>query len=517
MIVSGYWPSQAPYEEIPLPELARRSAERFGDKAALIGADGTTRTYSGLWSYARKVARLLQNHGIEKGDKVGIFSPNHVDYGAVFYGILLAGATVTTLNPLYREREIEHQLDDAEAVALFVFSPMGAPVEAARRNLPRLRHVWPIESLPDLLGGVSEDYRPVEINAREDIAVLPYSSGTTGLPKGVMLTHYNITSNVKQGLATEQLTSDAVGLCVLPFFHIYGMTVLMNTGLALGTTGIVMMRFDLEQMLHLVGKYSMTHLYLVPPALLAMANVPDLSRFDTSALQVVHSGAAPLPLEVGERVKSIYDCLVTQGYGLTETSPSTNTNPLDRIKLESCGLPLADTFEKIVSLDTGEELPAGGVGEVVVQGPQVMNGYWKRPEETSECLSEDGWLLTGDIGWHDEDGYLYILDRKKEMIKYKGYQVAPAELEAVLHEHPAILDAAVIPKAHLEGGEMPKALVVLRDGFQASPEELMAFVAEKVAPYKKIREVEYVTELPKTASGKILRRDLIERERGRKD
>ena len=517
MVVSGYWPSQAPYEEFPVPELLRRSAELFGDKPALIGADGTTRTYRETWSYARKVARLLQDQGIGKGDKVGIFSPNHVDYAAVFHGILLAGATVTTLNPLYREREIAHQLDDAEAVALFVFSPMAPPVEAARQNLPRLRHTWPIDSLPDLLEGVSEEYQPVAINAREDIAVLPYSSGTTGLPKGVMLTHYNIASNVKQLLATEQLTPDAVGLCVLPFFHIYGMTVLMNTGIALGSTGVVMMRFDLEQMLDLVGKYGMTHLYLVPPALLAMANVPDLSRFNTSSLELVSSGAAPLPLEVGERVKSIYGCAVSQGYGLTETSPTTNTNPLDRIKLESCGPPLADTLEKIVSLETGEELPPGEVGELAVQGPQVMKGYWKRPEETSECLSEDGWLLTGDIGWLDEDGYLYILDRKKEMIKYKGSQVAPAELEALLHEHPAVLDAAVIPKPHIEGGEIPKALVVLREGFQASPEELMAFVAEKVAPYKKIREVEYLSVVPKTASGKILRRDLIEQERAKKD
>jgi long-chain acyl-CoA synthetase len=213
---------------------------------------------------------------------------------------------------------------------------------------------------------------------------------------------------------------------------------------------------------------------------------------------------------------SIYGCLVSQGYGLTEASPTTNTNPLDRIKLESCGPPFADTFEKIVSLDTGEELPVGEVGEVVVQGPQVMKGYWKRPEETAECLSEDGWLRTGDVGHLDEDGYLYLLERKKEMIKYKGYQVAPAELEAVLFEHPAVLDAAVVPKPHLEGGEIPKAFVVLREGFQASPEELMAFVAERVAPYKKIREVEYLTEIPKTASGKTLRRDLIERERAKK-
>jgi long-chain acyl-CoA synthetase len=189
---------------------------------------------------------------------------------------------------------------------------------------------------------------------------------------------------------------------------------------------------------------------------------------------------------------------------------------LNRVKIESCGPPVADTFEKVVSLDTGQELPTGEIGELAVRGPQVMKGYWKRPQETKDCLSEDGWLLTGDIGWLDEDNYLHLLERKKEMIKYKGYQVAPAELEAILHEHPAVLDAAVIPKPHLEAGEIPKAFVVLREGFEASPEELMAFVAEKVAPYKKIREMEYVTEIPKSASGKILRRDLIERERGRK-
>jgi acyl-CoA synthetase (AMP-forming)/AMP-acid ligase II len=293
------------------------------------------------------------------------------------------------------------------------------------------------------------------------------------------------------------------------------MTVFLSTILSTGATIIVMTRFDLEQMMQLVDKHGVTNLYLAPPAILAMTNVPNPSRFDTSSLRAVVSGAAPLPPEVGERVKSIYGCLVTQGYGMTETSPMTNSNPLDRIKLESCGPPMADTFEKIVSLDTGQELAAGEVGELVVKGPQVMKGYWKRPEETRACLSEDGWLLTGDIGRLDEDGYLYLIDRKKEMIKYKGYQVAPAELEAVLHEHPAVLDAAVIPKRDLEGGEIPKAFVMLREGFQASPEELMAFVAERVAPYKKIRQVEYVTEIPKTASGKILRRDLIERERAK--
>jgi acyl-CoA synthetase (AMP-forming)/AMP-acid ligase II len=515
VIVSSYWPSLAPYEEIPLTELTRRAAEQFRDKPALIGADGTTRTYGRVWSDARKIARLLQDNGVEKGDKVGIFSPNHVEYAAVFYGILLTGATVTTLNPLYTAHEIENQLADAEAVALFVFSPMAAAVEEARKNLPLLRAVFPLDQLPELLGGVSEEYRPVPINPREDIAVLPYSSGTTGLPKGVMLTHYNIVCNIKQGISTRFLSSDIVGLWTIPLFHIYGMTVLMSSGLVYGGTGIVMMRFDAEQMLHLIEKYRITDLYLVPPAILAMVNTPDLGRFDTSSLRVISSGAAPLPLEVGERAKAAFKCTVSQGYGMTETSPTINTNPFERIKLESSGPPFPDTIEKVVSLDTGEELPLGEVGELMVKGPQVMKGYWKNPQETADCLSEDGWLRTGDIARFDDDGYIYLVERKKEMIKYKGFQVAPAELEALLHEHPAVLDAAVIPKPDAAGGEIPKACIVRRPGVEVTPEDIMAFVAERVAPYKKIRDVEFLEEIPKTASGKILRRDLIQRERER--
>ena len=515
MVVSSYWPSQAPYEEIPLPELIRESVRLYPDKAALIGIDDSVRTFKRVWSDACKVARLLQDKGVQKGDKVGIFSPNHVDYAAVFYGSLLAGATVTTLNPLYTAHEIATQLADAEAVVLFVFSPMGAAAAEARKSLPLLREVYPIDALADVLGGVSEEYRPVAINAREDVAALPYSSGTTGLPKGVMLTHHNITSNVKQGFATRFLSPDMVGLWTLPLFHIYGMTVLMSATIARGGTGIVMPRFDVEQMLSLIEKHRITDIYLAPPAILAMVNVPNPSRFDTSSLQVIGSGAAPLALELGERARSMYKCIVSQGYGMTETSPTVNTNPFERIKLDSSGPPLPDTIEKIVSLDTGEELPLGEVGELMVKGPQVMKGYWKNPKETAECLSDDGWLRTGDIARFDEDGYIYLVDRKKEMIKYKGYQVAPAELEALLYEHPAVLDVAVIPKPDEAGGEAPKACIVRRPGVEVTPEEIMAFVAERVAPYKKIRDVEFLDAIPKTASGKILRRDLIQRERAK--
>jgi long-chain acyl-CoA synthetase len=244
-----------------------------------------------------------------------------------------------------------------------------------------------------------------------------------------------------------------------------------------------------------------------------MVNLPDPSRYDTSSLRLISSGAAPLPLELGERAKAMFKCIVSQGYGMTETSPTVNTQPFDKIKLESVGPPFPDTLEKIVSLDTGEELPTGEVGELMVKGPQVMKGYWKNPKETADCLTVDGWLHTGDIARFDEDGYLYLVERKKEMIKYKGYQVAPAELEALLHQHPAVLDVAVIPKPDEAGGEVPKAFVVLRPGSEAKAEDLMAFVAGRVAPYKKVRDVEFLDQIPKSLAGKILRRDLIQRER----
>jgi len=275
MIVNSYWPSQEPYEKVPLPELLARAAEEYGPRTALIGADGSTRTYERVLGDAKRVAHLLQDTGVEKGDKVAIFSPNHVDYAAVFYGSLLAGATVTSLNPLYTAHEIQTQLADAEAVAVFAFTPLAAAVEEARKRLPLVRAIFPIDDLPSVLGPVSEEYRPVQIDPLEDVAVLPYSSGTTGLPKGVMLTHHNITANVQQGIATRPFEDDMIGLWTLPLFHVYGMTVLMTAGLIRGGTGIVMMRFDVEQMMHLIQKHHITDLYLAPPAILAMVNLPN--------------------------------------------------------------------------------------------------------------------------------------------------------------------------------------------------------------------------------------------------
>jgi acyl-CoA synthetase (AMP-forming)/AMP-acid ligase II len=517
MIVKSFWADGGPYEEIALPDLIMRSAVEQGDRLALVDVNDNRRSFSRLLSDIKKVAHLLQEHGVEKGDKVGIYSPNYIDYPAVFYGSLLAGATVTTLNPLYTAHEIATQLNDAGAVALFAFTPMASAVDEARPDIPTLRDVFPMDKLPDLLEGVPEDYRRVPCNPMEDVAVLPYSSGTTGLPKGVMLTHHNIVSNVGQGIATRFFAENLIALWTLPLFHIYGMTVLMSAGMTRGGTGVIMPRFDVEQMLELIQKHGITDLYLAPPAILAMINARP-ERFNTSSLRVISSGAAPLPLEVGTTAARLFNCTVSQGYGMTETSPTTNTNPFDRVKLETVGPPVPDTIERIVKIGTEEDVPMGEVGELMVKGPQVMKGYWNNEKETKACLTPDRWLHTGDVGRFDEEGYLILIERMKEMIKYKGYQVAPAELEALLHEHPAVMDAAVIPKADPEGGEIPKACIILHDGVEASDataKELMAFIAGKVAPYKKIREVEFLQEIPKTASGKILRRDLIQRERER--
>ena len=510
------WPSQAPYPKHHFSQFFEETAKRLPDKTAFIGGDEQAYTFGQLWDASRRMARVLQRQAnVKKGETTAILAPNCPEYAVALHGSLLAGAKVTTLNPLYREREVEQQLDDADAVIVFV-SKMFAPImEAVKPNLPNVRQVYENEDVWSIAESEPPDPEPVEIDPERDLAVLPYSSGTTGLPKGVMLTHYNLTSNIRQTIATGLTDESSVLLAFLPFYHIYGLMILLNITLATGSTCLVMPRFDPDQTLKWIEKYKVTDFFVVPPALLALSHHPKLAEHDVSSLRYILSGAAPLPQEVAELGAKRFGCLVTQGYGMTETSPLTNTSPLDALKPGSVGPAVPDTQEKIVHMETGEELPVGETGELLIFGPQVMQGYWKNPEATAETIRPDGWLRSGDIAYMDEDGYVYIVDRAKEMIKYKGYQVAPAEMESVVMEHPAVMDAAVIPKRDFEAGEIPKAFVVLKEGEQASAEEIMAFVAEKVAPYKKLRELEFVESIPKTASGKILRRELIEQERAK--
>ena len=336
-----------------------------------------------------------------------------------------------------------------------------------------------------------------------------------------MLTHRNLVANLAQTRAVEQLTPDDTLIGILPFYHIYGMTVIMSAALRAGATIVTMPRFDLEQFLTLLQQHAVTVAYLVPPIVLALAKHPLVDQFDISKLQNVMSGAAPLPEPVARGAATRNDMVVRQGYGLTETSPVTHTNPRDKeLKVTSVGPALPNTEWRIVDTSSHKDCDTGELGEVWVRGPQVMKGYLNNIEATKHMIDEDGWLHTGDIGKADTDGYLYVVDRLKELIKYKGFQGAPAELEAVIQSHPAVADSAVIPSPDDEAGEVPKAFVQLRAdaGYTASDataEDIMAHVADQVAPYKKVRKVEFIDAIPKVPSGKILRRKLVERERGR--
>ncbi len=509
------WFSLEPYPEIALTDLLAPAAERFRDKPAFIDMEGNAQTFGHIWETSRRLGRYLQDQGISKGDRVAILSANATEYFLAFYGTLFAGGVVTTLNPLYKEREVLHQLEDCGARAVFGMQPLLPIVQQVREHLPELKHVFAIDDAWRMAAEAPNDPKPVGINPREDLAALPYSSGTTGLPKGVMLSHFNLVSNVRQTNTTGLGSSYSVYLDFLPYYHIYGMIVLMACGFASGVTQVVMPRFDPALCLDLIQKHKVTNLFAVPPALLALSHFPDVKKYDTSSLSMIMSGAAPLPQEVAHAAGRALDTTVLQGYGMTETSPVTNVNPRTRIKDATVGPSVADTSEKVVSLEDGRELAPGEIGELLAFGPQVMQGYWQKPDDTAETLPGEGWIRTGDIVSVDEEGYVTILDRKKEMIKYKGYQIAPAELEALLMEHPAVMDSAVIPKRDAESGEVPKAFILLRPDQKASVEELMRFVEERVAPYKKVREIEFVEAIPKTPSGKILRRELIEQERAK--
>lgn len=514
MITRGRRPSLVPYPHQPLPALLEATARRLPDKPALIGIDGVVHSYGRLWTAAPRLARFLQGEaGVRRGDTVAIMSPNCPEYAVAVYGALLAGAKITGLNPLLREREITAQLADAEAVVAFAPRPLLAALGATRAHVPTLRRVEAIEEIESLAADATEP-RVVAIDPTQDLAFLPYSSGTTGLPKGVMLTHFSLATNTRQWISTGATREESVQLAFLPFYHIYGAVVLLHVTLAVGATCVVMPRFDPAQVLELIERHRVTELYVVPPALLALAHHPAADGHDLSSLRFIASAAAPLPLEVATLAAERLGCPVFQCYGMTEACP-THINPPDAWRDGSVGLPLPDVEQRIVDVETGADLPAGETGELLVRGPQVMRGYWKQPEATAEAIVSGGWVRTGDIARLDADGFLWLVDRAKEMIKYKGYQVAPAELEAVLMEHPAVLDAAVIPILLAGDGEAPKGFVVLKDGSQTGAAAIMAFVAERVAPYKQLRALEQVGAIPKSPTGKILRRVLVAQERAR--
>jgi acyl-CoA synthetase (AMP-forming)/AMP-acid ligase II len=507
--------------EVPLTQAVLRRAEELSNKPALI--DGTTNrvmTYGELSIAVRRVAAGLAELGFSKGEVFAIYSPNLPEYAVAFHAVAMLGGIVTTINPMYTATELTHQLSDARAkYILTVPQLMDKALEASHGS--NVKKVFVFGEAPGATSFASllESDAPLpetEINPREDIVALPYSSGTTGVAKGVMLTHYNMVANLYQLDQHDHTSERDTLIAVLPFFHIYGMNVIMNTGLFKGATIVIMPRFEMDQFLHAMQSYRVTRAHLVPPIILALSKLPIVNEYDLSNLELIMSGAAPLGKNLTNHCATRLNCVIKQGYGLTESSPVTHmcSEIPAEIKSGSIGQCIPNTECKIVDLATGALLGAGQEGEMHIRGPQIMKGYLNRPEATAETIDADGWLHTGDIGYADEEGHFFIVDRAKELIKYKGFQVAPAELEAVLLCHPAIADAAVIPFPDEEAGEVPKAFVVLKG--EAGEQEIKDFVAERVAPYKKIRRIEFIEGIPKSPSGKILRRVLVQRERERK-
>ncbi len=499
----------------PITPFVFRGGASRSDKPALIdGPTGRVLTFGELEMHVRALAGGLHARGFGSGDVLAILAPNMPEYAIAFHGAAMAGGTVTTLNPTYTAEEIQFQLKDSGATYLVT---IGMLLDTAREAtagtaVTRILTLDPADGTPhlsDFYGPPLEHHVPVVPS--ENVVVLPYSSGTTGLPKGVMLTHRNLVANICQSQALMAIEPDDVSVGVLPFFHIYGMQVLMNGALAQGSTLVTMPRFDLAQFLQICQDHAVTRYYLVPPIVLALAKHPLVDEFDLSAAKQVLSGAAPLGAELAAEASARIGCEVVQGYGLTETSPVTHATPMGGFKPGSIGVLLPNTECRIVDPESEDDLGIDEDGELWIRGEQVMQGYLNNPEATSVTIDGDGWLHTGDIGHVDEHGYYYIVDRLKELIKYKGFQVAPAELEALLIAHPAVADVAVVPFPDEEAGEVPKAFVVLKEGLSVSADELRAHVAAHVAHYKQVRRVEFVDEIPKSASGKILRRLLRDR------
>ncbi|MDQ3548991.1 MAG: AMP-binding protein, partial [Chloroflexota bacterium] len=484
------------------PAILRR-ADEMGDAPAFInGPSGRVTTYRQLVDDIRAVASGLALRGLDKGDVLAIYAPNMPEYAVAFHAVISIGGIVSTANPLMTAGELTAQLLDCNAKYLLtVPGLLEAAVLAARDAGVSSNHIYVIgeadgaTSLADLAVR-HVDPPDVAIDPLEDLAVLPYSSGTTGLPKGVMLTHHNLVAHDAQ-IATEGevIKPDDVVIAVLPFFHIYGMSVIMNHGISQGAVLVTMPRFDLAQFLQLIQDHRVTRAFLVPPIVLALAKHPIVADYDLSSLQVIFCGAAPLGAELSQAAAARLGCVIKQGYGMTEASPVTHLTPDERVKDGTIGLLVSSTEAMIVDIETLEPLGPDHDGELWVRGPQIMRGYLNRPEATAVTIVDDGWLRTGDIASVDDDGYFTIVDRLKELIKYKGYQVAPAELEAVLLTHPSIADAAVIGSPDEESGEIPKAFVVRKGEISAS--EVMDYVASHVAPYKKIRLLDFVDSVPK--------------------
>lgn len=546
------YPQQVPhsidYPRKPLQQFLQEAAEQFPHNTA-IHFLGKELTYKEVYEQALKLASYLQQLGLEKGDRVSIMLPNCPQAVISYYAVLFAGGIVVQTNPLYTERELEYQLNDSGAkviIGLDLLYPRITKVKAHTKiehviitsikdYLPfpknvlypfvqkkqtgmivRVKHEGDCHLFTKALSLASGKVKETDVDPIEDVALLQYTGGTTGFPKAAMLTHYNLTANTfmctKWMYKCERGNESILG--VLPFFHVYGMTAVMNLSIMERYKMILLPKFDVETTLKTIEKQRPTLFPGAPTIYIALLNHPNLKKYDLSSIKVCISGSAPLPVEVQEQFETVTGGKIIEGYGLTEASPVTHSNFIwdgKRIK-GSIGVPWPDTEAMIVSLETGEKANVNEIGEIVVRGPQVMKGYWNRPEETAATL-RDGWLYTGDLGYMNEEGYFFVVDRKKDMIIASGYNVYPREVEEVLYEHPKVQEAVVIGVPDAYRGETVKAFVVIKEGETCTEEELDQFMRSKLAAYKVPRIYEFRKELPKTAVGKILRRTLVEEEK----
>ncbi len=528
-----------------LPDLLQQTAAKSPAATALIFF-GSRISYAQLLEHAERVAAALQLLGVEKGDRVALMLPNCPQFVIAYFGALRAGAIVTATSPMYTAREITHQWNDAGAKVIIADRRLFPVIKTALPQLPSVRAVVltglreyfarPFVRLCATLGTesnvepkaqataranpaiyewaellrVSNTPRPHGLTA-EDIACLQYTGGTTGTSKGAMLTHANLVTNASQFDHFLQISHDRQELAVaaLPLFHIYAMLCVMIGSIRSGGAVVILPRFEVKAALNVIRKYHPTIFHGVPTMYVAFNNVPDVKKYGIDSLRLCTSGGGALPVEVRQKFEALTGGKLVEGYGLTETSPVTHFNPPDGIiKAGSIGLPILNTEARIMDLETGDrELAVGEMGEIVIRGPQVMKGYWNKPEETALVL-RDGWLYTGDIAKKDEDGYFYIVDRKKDMINAGGFKIYPREVEEVLFECPKVKEAGVVGAPDSYRGESVIAFVVLRDGVTAAPEEIIAFCRERLATFKVPRQVFFRDSLPKSAVGKYLRREL---------
>lgn len=518
-----FWPEVLPqqldYPIIPLFQLLSRAARERPESMAFTFKERGL-SYRELDELSNKLAVGLHNLGIRTGDRVVLFLPNSLEFVIGYYGILKAGAVVTMANPLYKQAELKHHLNDTSANAIITSNnlyPLVREVQAETQLKVTVLTDVGVDSGVVPLAQILAECPPTPpesiIKPKEDVAVITYTGGTTGLPKGVLLTHYNLVANALQNAHWFGWNHRDVVIGVLPFYHSWGSGTCLNSAIYSGARVTILPRFDPEELAVMVERERATILYGAASMFLAMLDNPATKKCNLSSLRYVKLGAMPIPPEVKEAWEELTGVTVIPGYGLSEASPETHNSPLHRIKSGTVGIPIFDTDARIVDSDTGKiELPSGQMGELTIKGPQVMKGYLNQPAESREAI-RNGWLYTGDLAMMDDDGYFHILDRKKETINYKGYTIAPAEVEGILYKHPAVKECAVIGKPDPLAGEVPKAYVVLRTGRIVSEDELIEFCAERISVYKRIREVRFVEEIPKTPVGKVLRRVLRDRER----